>query len=73
MTQRREQEPSAVGLFFALDLAVDRGDYRRASQAQEALAILGWDVRRRPQQVAREADQAAGGPIRRKKQVAHGG
>jgi hypothetical protein len=53
-------EDSPIAWFGEMLLAIDRGNYHRASEAQGELARLGWRVdRRRPRQTAgREADHA---------------
>lgn len=48
---RPKESPAAW--FMELLLASDRGDFRRASEAQAELARLGWYVtRRKPRQKA---------------------
>jgi hypothetical protein len=40
-------ENKAGAYFTALDIALSRGDYLAAAKAQQALAAIGWDIRRR--------------------------
>jgi hypothetical protein len=47
-------EDRASGLFTALDIALERGDYAAAARAQQELADLGWEVRHRPRELTRE-------------------
>jgi hypothetical protein len=43
-------DDSPIAWFGELLLAADRGDYQRASVAQERLDRLGWHVRRKTRQ-----------------------
>lgn len=40
-------EESPIAWFGEMLLAIDRGDFRRATEAQRELSRLGWDVARR--------------------------
>jgi hypothetical protein len=40
-------EDSPIAWFGEMLLALDRGDYRRATESQDQLSRLGWSVRRR--------------------------
>jgi hypothetical protein len=47
VADRTRPEDSPIAWFGELLLAIDRGDYRRATEAQRQLIRLGWSVVRR--------------------------
>lgn len=40
----RSDDSAAVGWFAEMLLAIDRRDFRRATESQRELAKIGWDV-----------------------------
>jgi hypothetical protein len=54
---RPPTDARAAAHFTTLNIALERGDYAAAAKAQQALAELGWDIRRNRPQVAPEEER----------------